>query len=117
MLLVRIFSALLALALACCNKQGAEPRTGNAAVTETPVPEAPSSPFQPPADGLLKSAQVKRFLLAHQALLKINEMYLDRLDGASPEKRRAILGAMDSARDKAARKFGLDGYAEYRWIL
>jgi hypothetical protein len=117
MLLVRIFTALLALALFCCDKQEAETHPGNAAVTDAAPPEAAPSPFQPPVDGLLKPGQVKKFLLAHQALLKINEMYLDRLDGASAENRRAILGAMDLARDKAARKFGLNGYAEYRWIL
>lgn len=115
--LVRTLTATLALALACCNKQAQDTPPSNAAVTEAPPPEAAPPLFQPPADGLLKPAQVKKFLLAHQALLKINEMYLDRLDAAGAENRRAVLDAMDLARDKAARKFGLNGYAEYKWIL
>jgi hypothetical protein len=87
-----------------------------------PPPEAAETraeagPFSPPEDGLLTEEQVQSFLLAHEALLRINDLYLDSLLSAPPARQRALQQALDLGREVAARKFGLNGYAEYRWIL
>jgi len=111
-------ASLLGLSLLACNKQAEEAQSGNVEATQEAAAPAPEpSPFSPPADGLLKPAQAKSFLLAHQALVKVNEIFLDRLETAGPEARKEILSSLERARDKAARKYGLNGYAEYRWIL
>jgi hypothetical protein len=113
--------AATGIVLTACDKKSADTEAGNGEVTEgAPAPAPVTIPvtiFQPPSDGLLKIPQVKKFLQAHQALMKLDEIYLDRLMSASPANRRAIFGAMELAREKAARRFGLDGYEEYRWIL
>lgn len=108
-----------ALVLSACRKSdpapGDEAAPGNTQVTEAAAAPAAPLEFHPPADGMLTAPQVRKFLLAHQALMKINEMYLDRPAGAGDGA--ALTGALDLAREKAARKFGLAGYAEYKWIL
>jgi hypothetical protein len=109
-------ASLLALGVpAGCSKEEAAPRE-EAAVIET-VPSALPEPFTPPENGLLTEGQVRRFLEAHKALQQVNELYLDSLEGATPERQRSVNQALDIARDKATRKFGLNGYEEYRWIL
>lgn len=89
-----------------------------------PPPEPPAeqavvepAPFSPPENGLLTEEQIRRFLRAHEAMAQVNDLYLDSLTGSSPDSRRSLVQALDIARDKVTRKFGLNGYAEYRWIL
>lgn len=106
---------LLATSLAACSPKEEAPAP-QTRMAETAAP-AVQQPFSPPADGLLTEDQVRRFLLSHRAMAEVNDLYLDSLAGASPAKQRALYQALDIARDKVTRKFGLDGYAEYRWIL
>lgn len=103
---------LLGLLTVGCSKEEPPPPP----VEQAATPLEPT-PFTPPEDGLLTEGQVRRFLLAHQALSQVNNHYLDSLSGATPEQRRSVNQALDIARDKVTRKFGLNGYAEYRWIL
>jgi hypothetical protein len=76
-----------------------------------------SAPFVPSEDGLLSEEQARNFVTAHRAMAEVNAVYLDSLVGAPPETQRSINQAMDIAREKVARRYGLNGYAEYRWIL
>lgn len=102
------------LLLACSKEEPPPPPEPQAAEQASPIEPAP---FAPPSDGLLTEDQVRRFLRTHEAMSAINDRYLDSLADASPERRRSILQALDLAREKAPRRFGLNGYAEYRWIL
>lgn len=104
----------IATFVVACEKDEPEPP-----VQDHPVEAVVLEPqaFLPPDNGLLTDDQVRRFLLAHEAMVEVNGIYLDKLIGASAEKQRAVYQALDIARDKVTRKFGLNGYAEYRWIL
>lgn len=109
-------AAGLAVALSGCRKE----EKAEAAHAAVSFPSADSLPmaFAPPAEGLVEAEQVKRFLLAHDALARVNEFFLDSLAKATdPKQQRALIGAMDIAREKVTRKYGLAGYAEYRWML
>jgi hypothetical protein len=103
------------LVLTACSKEE-NPAPDQAAIIET-VPLALPEPFSPPENGLLTEGQVSRFLDAHKVMQQVNDHYLDSLIGAGPERQRAVYHALDIARDKVTRKFGLNGYDEYRWIL
>lgn len=103
-----------ALLLACSKEEPPPPPETQPAEQAAPVEPAP---FAPPENGLLTEVQVRRFLRAHEAMAAINDLYLDSLAGAAPDRRRSYQQALDIARDKVTRKFGLNGYAEYRWIL
>lgn len=100
--------------VAACTKDEPAPP-----VQDQPVEAVALEPqaFLPPDNGLLTDDQVRRFLLAHEAMAEINGIYLDKLIDAPAEKQRAVYQALDIARDKVTRKFGLNGYAEYRWIM
>lgn len=104
----------LAILFVACTKDKPPPP-----VQDQPVEAVPLEPqaFLPPDNGLLADDQVRRFILAHEAMVEINGIYLDKLIGAPADKQRAVYQALDIARDKVTRKFGLNGYAEYRWIL
>lgn len=104
----------LGFALAACTKDEPAPPPRSA-----PVENVALEPqiFTPPDNGLLTDDQIGRFILAHAAMVEVNDLYLDSLVGTPPEKQRGIYQALDIARDKVTRKFGLNGYAEYRWIL
>lgn len=106
--------ALLLVLMACSKEEN--PAPDQAAIIETVPLELPE-PFSPPENGLLTEGQVSRFLDAHKVLQQVNDLYLDSLIGAGPERQRAVYHALDIARDKVTRKFGLNGYDEYRWIL
>lgn len=100
--------------LACSKDEPPPPPDVQPAAQAAPVePE----PFTPPNTGLLTEDQVNRFLRAHQAMAAVNNLYLDSLAGAPPDRQRSVYQALDIARDKVTRRFGLNGYAEYRWIL
>ena len=103
------------LGMAACSKEETPPPE-QAAIIET-APPAPPEPFTPPENGLLPEGQVRRFLDAHKVMQQVNDLYLDSLEGATPERQRTVNQALDIARDKVTRKFGLNGYDEYRWIL
>lgn len=105
----------IGLVLVACSKEEA-PTPEQAVIIETAPPALPE-PFIPPENGLLTEGQVRRFLDAHRTLQQVNDIYLDSLEGASPEGQRAVYQALDIARDKVTRRFGLNGYDEYRWIL
>jgi hypothetical protein len=110
-------SPLLAATLAflpSCSKKEEAASAAQPVVESIPV-EPP--PFSPPENGLLTEGQVKRFLEAHKAMVKVNDIYLDSLSAAGPDKQRSVYQALDIARDKVSRRFGLNGFAEYRWIL
>lgn len=104
--------AVAALFAACSKEEAAEAKP----VVETAAPAVPQ-PFSPPENGLLTEGQVRRFLEAHKAMAKVNDLYLDSLTAAPPERQRSVYQALDIARDKVTRRFGLNGYAEYRWVL
>ena len=108
-----IAAGLVAFIFACGKKDPAP------VAKDQPVEAVPLEPqaFLPPEDGLLTEDQVRRFILAHQAMTEINGVYLDKLVGAPAERQRLVYQALDLARDKVTRKFGLNGFAEYRWIL
>lgn len=112
----KTLASLLLLAIAAtlpsCSK---EEKAEAAPVVETAPPEP--QPFAPPANGLLTEGQVRRFLEAHKAMAQVNDRFLDDLNAAAPEKQRAVYQSLDIARDKVTRRFGLNGYDEYRWIL
>lgn len=101
------------LGLMACAKEETQPQTQ---VIPAEVPTSPKT-FTPPEDGLLTEDQARGFLLAHEALLVVNDLYLDSLVQVPPARQRGVQQALDLARDIVARKFGLAGYAEYRWIL
>jgi hypothetical protein len=105
----------LLIALAACSKEDAAPPDQIAIIETAPPP--PPEPFSPPENGLLTEGQVARFLDAHRVLQQVNDLYLDSLIDAPPERQRTVYQALDIARDKVTRKFGLNGYDEYRWIL
>jgi hypothetical protein len=89
---------------------------------EAPAPPPPKSepapppPFVAPADGKATLDQVKRYALARQSISEINGAYLDSLEGMGPDARPAVLKAMETAKDVTARKYGLNGFAEYQWL-
>lgn len=107
-----LLAATLAFLPSCAKKD--EPAAAQPVVESVPVEPAP---FSPPGNGLLTEAQVKRFLEAHKAMVKVNDHYLDSLSAAGASQQRSVYQALDIARDKVTRRFGLNGYAEYRWIL
>lgn len=112
---IAVFAGWAWAAFTACSKEEA-PSPEQAAIIET-APQALPEPFSPPENGLLTEGQVRRFLDAHRAMQQVNDLYLDSLEGATPERQRSVNQALDIARDKVTRKFGLNGYAEYRWIL
>lgn len=108
-------SALGASLLLACSKEEPPPPP-EAQPVEQAAPVEPE-PFAPPDNGLLTEDQIRRFLRAHEAMAAVNDLYLDSLAGAPPDRQRSVHQALDIARDKVTRRFGLNGYAEYRWIL
>lgn len=106
--------AWVALALLACGRNESPPPSQQGVVEAAPVVPAP---FTPPSTGLLNEDQIRRFLEAHQAMARINDLYLDSLASAPPERKRSVYQALDIARDKVTRHYGLNGYEEYRWIL
>jgi hypothetical protein len=105
--------ASAALLLGACGKDEPPPPVHQPVESIAEV----STPFVPPEDGLLSEEQARNFVSAHRAMAAVNAVYLDSLIGATPETQRSINQAMDIAREKVARRYGLNGYAEYRWIL
>ncbi len=80
------------------------------------APEAPKE-FSPPVDGKVGAEKVKQFLLTHEALTEVSAHFLADWDGASSEAAHRIRGALEIAREKVPRRYGLNGYAEYHWLL
>lgn len=105
--------SLAGLLLLACAKEEPPPPVPQTVDTAAET----AAPFAPPEDGLLAEEQARRFVTAHRAMTEVNAVYLDSLAVAPPETRRSINQAMDIAREKVARRYGLNGYAEYRWIL
>ena len=106
--------SLSALLIFACNKKA---DTMPAAVIEKPVKKVILKPFTPPEDGLLNPEKIREYSLAHQALIQVSQIYLDSLQLATPDQAKEILKELEIAKDKAVRKYGLNGYAEYEWIL
>jgi hypothetical protein len=104
---------ITALLLGACGKEEPPPPVSQPVES---IQEAPT-PFVPPENGLLTEEQAHRFVTAHRAMTEVNAIYLDSLVGAPPETQRSINQALDIAREKVTRRYGLNGYAEYRWIL
>ena len=99
--------------LSACGKEEPPPPVSQPIEAVAEVPK----PFVPPEDGLLTEEQAGKFVTAHRAMAEVNAVYLDSLVGASAETQRSINQALDIAREKVTRRYGLNGYAEYRWIL
>ena len=80
-----------------------------------PVPPKPKE-FVPPSDGLLAADRAARWRQADSLVRILDSVYQDSLR-LQPDRNADIQAEQDAARDIAARKAGLMGWKEYRWIL
>jgi len=85
---------------------------------EAAPPPPPSKPkdFTPPADGLLAADRAARWRQADSLVRDLDSIFQDSLR-ARPDRVAQLQVEEDAARDIAARKAGLLGWKEYRWIL
>jgi hypothetical protein len=83
-----------------------------------PPPPPPPKPkeFTPPSDGLLSADRAARWRQADSLVRILDSVYQDSLR-SQPDRAPQIQAQQDAARDIAARKAGLLGWKEYRWIL
>jgi hypothetical protein len=106
----RLLTALLAstLAFSACNKEEEE---------KAPPPPPPKpKEFAIPSDGLLQPERAARWRQADSLVRLIDSVFEDSVK-ASPERMGILAAQQENARDLAARKAGLLGWKEYRWIL
>jgi hypothetical protein len=80
-----------------------------------PPPPKPKN-FVAPSDGLLPPERAARWRQADSLVRLLDAAFLDSLK-AHPDRVAALTAQQDAARDLAARKAGLLGWPEYRWIL
>jgi len=106
----RLLTALLAstLALSACNKEEEE--------KAPPPPPAKPKEFSVPADGLLQPERAARWRQADSLVRLIDSVFEDSVKIA-PERMGILAAQQQTAHDLAARKAGLLGWKEYRWIL
>lgn len=104
-----IVAALVATSMWACNKKEEE------AAPPPPPPPKPKE-FTPPADGLLQPEKAARWRQADSLVRLLDEAFMDSLK-AHPDRIAQLTAQQDAARDLAARKAGLLGWREYRWIL
>lgn len=84
---------------------------------EAPPPPPPKpKEFTPPSDGLLPPERAARWRQADSLVRLLDAAFLDSLK-AHPDRAAQLNSQQDAARDLAARKAGLLGWKEYRWIL
>jgi len=104
-----IVAALVLSTMWACNKKEEE------AAPPPPPPPKPKE-FVAPSDGLLQPEKAARWRQADSLVRLLDEAFLDSLK-ASPDRIAQLTAQQDAARDLAARKAGLLGWKEYRWIL
>ncbi len=104
-----IVAALVLSTMWACNKKEEE------AAPPPPPPPKPKE-FAPPSDGLLQPEKAARWRQADSLVRLLDEAFLDSLK-ANPDRIAQLTAQQDAARDLAARKAGLLGWKEYRWIL
>jgi hypothetical protein len=73
-------------------------------------------PFTPPSDGLITSDAARNYALAWSQMVQVNAHLLDSLGAATPERKAVFARALELACENVARRHGLRGVAEYRWI-
>ena len=83
-----------------------------------PPPPPPPKPkeFTPPSDGLMGADRAARWRQTDSLVRILDSVFQDSLR-AHPDRAAQLTAEQDMARDIAARKAGLLGWREYRWIL
>ena len=83
-----------------------------------PPPPPPAKPkeFSAPSDGLLQPERAARWRQADSLVRILDSVFMDSLK-SHPDRIAQLSAQQDAARDIAARKAGLMGWKEYRWIL
>lgn len=106
----RILLALLATSIAF---SGCEKKEEDA----LPPPAKPKpKEFSAPTDGLLQPERAARWRQADSLVRLVDSTFEESLKVA-PDRAGVLTAQQDAARDLAARKAGLLGWKEYRWIL
>lgn len=112
--MTRFFLAVLlltnaALFSACQKKE--------ATVVTPPRPHSTvPKPFMPPEDGIVTPSAAQAYASARSEMVQVNAHLLDSLGMASSDRKAVFTQALDLACEKVARRHGLHGAAEYRWI-
>lgn len=81
-----------------------------------PPPKPKAKEFAIPSDGLLQPERAARWRQADSLVRLIDSAFEDSLRN-SPDRASLLTAQQDAARDLAARKAGLLGWKEYRWVL
>lgn len=81
-----------------------------------PPPPAQPKDFSAPSDGLLQPERAARWRQTDSLVRILDSVFQDSMR-AHPDRIAAIQAQQDAAHDLAARKAGLLGWKEYRWIL
>lgn len=103
-----IVAALILSSLWACKKE-------EEAAPPPPPPPRPKE-FVAPSDGLLQPERAARWRQADSLVRNLDSIFLDSLK-SHPDRISQLSAQQDAARDIAARKAGLLGWKEYRWIL
>jgi hypothetical protein len=85
------------------------------AAAPPPPPPKPKE-FVVPSDGLLSADRAARWRQADSLVRILDSIFQDSLR-AHPDKLAQLQSQQDAAREISARKAGLLGWKEYRWIL
>jgi hypothetical protein len=77
-----------------------------------PLPEV----FVPPAEGLISPQVARAYAQARAEMVQVNARLLDSLGASGVERKAVYARALELASEAIARRNGLRGAAEYRWV-
>lgn len=104
-------SLALSLLVVACKKE-------DATVVPAKTPAAAPEPevFSPPSDGLISAQVARAYAAARAEMVQVNAHLLDSIGVSDSERKAVYARALELACEAIARRNGLRGADEYRWV-